>query len=606
LANYLRLRALYPAKNHRVCTARDALLEWTRRTAIGNRTVCIRVSRDRAEVGEIPVEVATPNLRWLAEQMLRVAVGGFDLTAAVDADTLDRLALQIQRCAAGSSTPLLDSWPSDLTQIRPIPLVFVGTHCEHPGERSERDGARAAEPDLRSELARRIHSSPRLRSRLESLQSRLNDRMVIGEARRELPILDHILELAQSDAGFADKDPIEVVDEALAAIDREIVTRMHGLENSPQSALADTALRVAHRFFSQKTAALATAADDSAVTERPADRAVHDDLDGLIADLLTLPWESASPNFDDDARLRAHHLGILAELIEAPLVPSTPARAAAAIGKLMRAHVDLDLTRARELFVRADPSSAAPVATSGNPAVETLRAFDAAGAMDVVLERRVVAPEFFGAEFPHWFGEWIDSLIPGRPHDEDLFARTLSSIPAERFDEGFQHLFAREVLPGGDRLTRALALAGKRAGALLERLLRVRPNIVRGVALRWLFEASLPPIETAVIRLLPADRIPIQHIGRLCLLVDGDTRQRPRILEESAALLRRFAVEGVESVHHERRIRVIRALADFPSLQTLGALEDLASGWGIASMERRELRSVAKEALRVVRSKPCA
>ncbi|MGE0143970.1 MAG: hypothetical protein AB7I19_09720 [Planctomycetota bacterium] len=606
LASYLRLRALYPAKNLRVGAARDLLLDWTWQSAVGGRTVRIRISPERAHVDEVPVEISTPNLRWFAEQILKVSIGGFDLTAAVDADALERLATSLQRSASRNPTPLLDSWPSDETRIRPIPLVFAGSHSGESRDTATDSESAAVDTATRAELVKRIHSDPQLRLRLDALQARLDEQAGEGEVRRELPVIDRILELVQGDAGAADHDPITVVDRALATIDREILSKIESIDGAGTSALAETSLRVAHRFFSPQTAVVVADGDESSVTERPEDRMVVDDLDGLIVDLLGLPWGNAAPAFDEETRQDEHYLGILCELLETHLISTTPSRAAAAIGRLALSRDGLDLARLREIFRSPTGARSAPAAAAGDLAVETIRAFHAAGALDVLLKEGLVEPEIFGTEFPNWFGEWVDTLSPGRAQDEDLFARALMSIPPGKFDEGFGHLFASDVLPGTDRLTRVMELAGARAGALLVRLLQFHPGVMRGFALRWLFKSSLPPTESAAIRLLPADRIPIDHIGHLCLLADGDDRQRSRVLEESGALLRRFAVEGTEAIHHDRRIRVIRSLADFPNLQTRGVLEDLASGWGIASAERRELRSVAKETLRVVRNRPCA
>lgn len=604
LAAFLRLRAIYPANNQRVRACAGETLSILRARHLHAAVVRVRLTDGDATVDGQAVPMDLPMLRWFAETLRRVSVGGFDILTGVDENALEFLAAELQRCSTGTPQPLAGGWPEHMRTLRPVELMIVGRHVTGSGgpggsEDTQSDVARHDTSD--SELVASLRNDPRIRERLAAVQASIDSQFGVDGTREEIDILNRIVDLARADRAFDERGIGDFVASALQQFDHRVLAALAEEPEAIDAGVSDVALRVARQYFAPRGETKLETATDDLPSGRPEDEAVVDDLPGLIGDYATLPVEARKRCFEDDRVVRNHVVAVLTNLVAAPILDATPLRAAAKIAALAESHPDLDLSPIDRCLQRGDG------ATASVDHVAVLRAFHDAGKASFLFQRQGVDPETVAAVFPQWFGSWIDSLTPGRSADHQLFHRFLDHVMPHRLEAGLRELVRSHELLRADRLTRMVELARQRAGAILANLCAHHPNEIRPLTFRWLSSADLPPTVATALRILPSNLLPNDHLVALCRLADGDRSILEAAASDAGQLVRRFVVESSENpALADHRLRAIRALANLPSPQTRSILQDLARGWSLGSGEKREIRRAAAETLRAMEGRPCA
>ncbi|MFO1054745.1 MAG: hypothetical protein U1F36_21185 [Planctomycetota bacterium] len=583
--------------------ARNAVLQCLQD---GNDPLAIRCIGEEASVGGSKVDVDLPNLRWLGESFRRASIQGVDLDDTVTVADLELFAVTLQRCAAGTPRPLLAEWPGSESGVVPVPLLIVGRHRDGdphgPGPCAAADDSSALGSDAAQSLAETpgsdllalLADDPAIRTNLEKLQRRLDESFGGEGESREIDILSRIVDLARTDAAFDARTAPSLVARALA----ELEGRLHSADArpaTPESAVTEIALRVAHRFFAPGRSRTESEDADALPTGRPEDELIADDLDSLIRDHASLPEWDERRGFEAAPQVVDHLACVLVSTLIDPLLPETPVRAARRLVDLAAAHPDLEL-RVLDEVIRGDGRSGPDL-----PAKSALEVFAAAGHPGFLLERAILEPEMLASLYPAHFERWLDLLSPRRPADMAAFARFLDAVDRASFERGVQDLIRSSPSALGDRVTRLVELCGRRAGSLLAHLVEQMPSETRQVALVWLSAQDLPLAESTALRVLPSSSLPRDHVAALCRLADGDHAVGRMLAQDSATLLRRFVSESADDPKLlDARLRAVRALGNLPSSQTRAFLADLAKGWSFASADKREIRRAAGETLRVV------
>lgn len=596
LADFLRLRAIYPANNQRVQGAGREFSQLVADQARGPQVIRIRFAGDTAKIDGHAIPLDRPITRWVADTFRRVSLEGLDLSGGIDGATLEQFAVELQRCATGTPQPLASRWPAEQTLLRPIPLVIRGHHvagARPAGPRAEpgTEGSGEHGAERVDELLARLATEPRISERIAKLQSAIDNQFGTGGEREEIDLLDRIVELVGESKDIDQAQVATLIDQVLDGFDQRIVTSLGQSADTIDPAISEVARRVAGRFFARSDAVVQSN-ENELPSGRPEDERVTDDLAELVADLQKLPWEPVPPRFESEAEVMRHALSVCTNLLAAPLLDATPTHAASRVGAILSAMPTLDVSA-------LDPVLAGSSVGSSVDRARVLRAFQDAKQVPVLFRRRCLDDATIAGIFPQWFPEWLDSLDPALAEDAASVRRCLEALPVAQFEAGCRDLVrSREFVDPG-RIRRLTALGGRFSGRLLAALCAAGIHEAVQAALDMLRETDLPSIAALALRVLPPGFLPKDHVVALCRLAGGDTAGAERLKGDSAALIRRFVQESEgDAQNAERRLRAIRALAHVPSPQSRALLSDLARGWPFGSGERKEIRRAASDALR--------
>ncbi len=593
LADFLRLRAIYPANNQRVQATAREFAELVDERVAESQLLRIRVTPDRATIDDVPIALDRPIMRWVAETLRKVSLEGIDVLGGIDGATLDQFAVELQRCSTGSPQPLAARWPTDRPMLRPIPLVIRGHHLagSHGKPTSVTAGEDGAAAGRVGELLSRVAEDPRIRDRITKLQSSIDAQFGTDGQREEIDLLDRIVQLVGEDEQLDPSRVPQLIDQVLDGFDQRVIGALANSAEAIDPAISAVARQVADRYFARPDAVPQQPSGEKPVG-RPEDEPIKDDLAELVADVQSLPSDQEPPRFENDVEVASHELLVCTDLLATPMLDATPTHAAARIGSLLAARPSLDV-RPLDLVL------ASPREETAVDRARVLRAFHDAGQVQVLFQRRCLDAVTVAGIFPQWFGAWIDSLDPQEAEDGATLRRFLDAVAPDRLEAGCRELVRSRELSDPSRIRRIAALGGRQAGRMLAILCTAGLNEATRAAFELLRGTDLPAIEALALRVLPPQFLPKEHVVALCRLAGGDATVAERLRMDSATLVRRFVQEsGGDAGVAEHRLRAIRALAHIPSPQSRALLGDLAKGWPFGSGERKDVRRAATDALR--------
>ncbi|MBI5852076.1 MAG: hypothetical protein HZB39_13770 [Planctomycetes bacterium] len=572
-ASFLRSRTIYPANNQRVMGLAAELIELVEKGLPVDESVAIRFAQEHVLVGVEQLRLKSAPAAWLAEMLRRTSLAGVELRAPVTIAVLEDFARELHACAHPVPTPLVPRWADRSPALRPLPFVVEGHHA----------GSDEDPRSLRAKLAK----DPQVRDRLARLGLTIQRMGTDGGGKASLDVLQFVVNAVEAEV---EEDPEGVVDLVCDLLDgiQAQITQVVPVRGAIDESVREAAERVARRYFTSDRSDGPKLDQHELPAGRPEDAAVDDSLTTLVEELRSVEWSRTLRAFEARAAETSHIVAVLVELIASPLRDVTPARAARRIVGIAARPEGIDFAAVEECLGSSRPGG--PVFDRA----QAIAAFVESGNVDFVFGRNAAGLDAIAAVFPQWFDRWLATLQPSSEADRDAMARVVAAIGTERFVPGLVTLAETEELRDERQVARLGFLLGDHAAAALGALIEGGNAAARPVVVQFVPRWSDFAVEATAVRLLPAEDLPDAHFVALCRLVAGDRSSATLVRDECGALLRAFVrAHASNPAMGERRLRVIQALARFPSAHTTLLLQELAR----SGKEGKAVRRVATDLL---------
>lgn len=598
-ADFLKATFVYPENNVRV---QNPLTEFLGEVlALGQHGLRLLFLDEHVQVNEGRAPYAAANLTWAKEAFERALLHGIELESSVTRPALlafaRRLAETGLRRTRGATFAKLWAETGAHPGIVPLALRYA--------DESPREGM-----DLRSRQGRMLiellEADPSVRAILDRVHERLQATSHPGEEARELHLLSTVLDSMPVEVLLDQKQVVKTVETVLQAVEQTM--QEHGaIRPSEEDRLAARLLQdVGRRLFALQQGSVP--ADLLARNQRqgdgpghPGDELYDEDPDALERELakmldhpgLKIAKESVLPPLDS--------LGATLALLTASESPTAMAKLAQLAAESLAKAQDAELETLRAYL---EPLMAEGERPRGFDRLAALvSALRAKEALQVLVRTGMVTGITVRRTFPHLLGTFFDTLKASRPPDMAQVIELCRAIGPQPIRNAAKALVNDQGLLAPDRLAKVLATRNVATLPLLEVALENgQTNLVPQVVA---FVRALQPTDpeaAAALIVDPPDKLPAEYLAELLRgLPTG--RHGAAVRERSAFLLRNYVREiGGDPARLAQRVKAIRALADFPGVQTVRFLETLLEGRGLLRWRRepREIRDAARQTLAVL------
>ncbi len=609
LAAYLKNSFIYPSNNERVLESAALVCQGVKRHQHGSEPLRVYRQGTNYMIGHIEVAVEGVRVNWLRDCFSKAALGGVEFDAHINPESLGQFAeLLRQNFSSGKRANFNSMWPKAYAGVRPMELVFAGSHDEE-GLNSEakagvklRGGGAEHGPATNDAVMQALTTSDELMGRLDSLQKRVSQDSTEDHSKTRLDILSQIRNSLPSET-LSDHDMVrsivsQVVDIAEKQIMELLETGVVGGEVEMSSLMAS----VGKKFFSSfQTAEHKDHHDEILPSGRPGDEKVLDDLQALLDEYHALP---ESP----DLLLDLEQQGFAEEML----------------GIYLHHLVRCDEEEAVEFYepIRSvlntakDPESIyqpyVEVCLSNKGTTERCRPYwrvikylQRAGFTEALQKMDYLRPELVAAVFPNQFVPFLDSL------------KAKDKVELEKISDVCYGVGPTKILSATDELTSGHGILSRRR---VDKILSVdSPHVLplaqviaqhgeewtRVPLVQFLKSMELPEAEAAAIRAIaPSELIPGPYLAEVCECVRNGKYPK-KVRTASGEVVRQFIrdTEG-DTKQLERRLYAISALRHLDSPTTMLFLKELSKAGGFFSKSKltKPVRQAAKEVLNALQS----
>ena len=226
------------------------------------------------------------------------------------------------------------------------------------------------------------------------------------------------------------------------------------------------------------------------------------------------------------------------------------------------------------------------------------------GIAQMLSTRETLGVEQVVQTFPTQLVAFLDGLDGKDPRSEQLFAELFDAVGEESMGEAARVLVADGTLLTPHRTEKVLKLGGRRSAVIARHYVMTGAAWTRALVVNFLRRQSLPRQEAAALSIVqPLASFPNGYLADLCDCV-ARGKANFKLHGYTSLLLRQYIRDTAENPGDlDRRLYAIRALAHWPTPETLQYLEQLSKEGRLLSQtkEARAVRQAATETLKAIR-----
>lgn len=510
---------IYPADHPRVVALAERFAEQF--AAASTTNVELACHADEVRLHGQTVASDNPAVAWLARRCRDLGVGAIAIDHGCTAGDVVQFAVELVRCRPGSGLSMPAQWPHGLSPVRPIELVVgdrraTGTTAVADAPPPTGTAPLAGVAPNVAEHLRALAGRPGIQSLVEALveldtvaRTRPAARSIGATASGiEVDILAAIGQLIPADgpaeleevASAVERILLQTLGEALELSRTD--SRVRGAEVMRQ------AIEVARSYFGR------AAPEQTAPNARPQGRAGDDkitaDLDALLrevaelpsADDLRLPTLAETTNGAEP--ITRELLGICLHLLGPTTEPRRRRALLQRIGTFAAQLPDAGASMLR-------PHLAAAAGASRHQRLSLLRELHGAGLGPILTGRGYVDDALLRAGFPEVLE--VAALLFDETTDAPRLRAAFDDIAPLLDNGGAAAAGQSGMLDGPATLSMLVRVGGSRATQLLGHCRD--QDALRATLVAQAERLRIPPVELAVLRHLPARRLPRGLLSRI-------------------------------------------------------------------------------------------
>jgi hypothetical protein len=607
---------IYPATHPRVVTSATEFVQLLAEPSTNGAPVTLTTRGDELLLDGELAKADERSVTFLCRRIRECGLRGVEFDPVCTTGDVASFANALNRFRPRVGTTFASEWADPNPRVRPLPLVFKGSHDPNAtgdaiphgdgrggsGDSSNRGDAAPPAPataaGTRSPVDRvlsRMAGTHLVQNCLRSIeQHTITDG---SEETRDLDLLAAVGELLPADLTNDPAQIEEAVTRVMTSIEASLSELVRKNAKVKGAELLRMALGVARRYF--HTSAPEETDRSLLPTGRPEDEKIVADL-GLLrqeisllppAGCLALPAAEELPGGEGNRSLEI--LGILLHTLVTTANQS--------LGTTIQTRILTQLPQDEDglpALLDAYLGKDSTVSTAGR--LRLLEILVASGKEDMLREHGFVDAAFVARTFPEGLA-LAARVLGGTAAGIDTLREALHTL-APTIEMGGAAAAARAgVLRDPAVLDAILTIGGPEAAPLMAAATAVMPQAERQSLLECLRSHALPPAEAAVLdAFVTADRLPRDYLPALAAAAAlGEFEGALR--SASSALLRRRVLQGHGRLSHEEMVQAVADLAHAPGPETEVILRKLShSRWLNLGSKARALRRVARTALAAI------
>ncbi|MBI5850257.1 MAG: hypothetical protein HZB39_04350 [Planctomycetes bacterium] len=330
---------------------------------------------------------------------------------------------------------------------------------------------------------------------------------------------------------------------------------------------------------------------------------LEDDLEALVDDVRRLPHAADVEIAAADPVVADETLGVCLQMLayaaDGASIVAAAAQAVAPILTAPTANQRRILARWLRFAREGGPNGAQDEANQ-----RVFEFLQQHGVAQMLSSRESLDVEQVVQTFPTQFVAFLDGLDMKDPRSEEAFAQLWEAVGGDSVADAARVLIEDGTLLTPHRTEKILKLGGRRAAAVARHYVAAGATWTRALVVNFLRRQQLPRQEAAALSIVqPLTTFPNGYLADLCDCV-AHGKANFKLHGYTSLLLRQYIRDTAENPGDlDRRLYAIRALAHWPTPETIQYLEQLAKEGRLLAQtkEARAVRQAATETLKAIR-----